>query len=210
MNPWTTIPLDDYESHMAFPAVGQAAMLAREFGRAIAATKPNTVALLGCAGGNGLEHAITANLDKVICVDINPDYIAALKHRYASQIKSLECHACEVEAVRTPSKADLVFGGLIFEYTRLAEAIETVSLLLSEGGDFFALLQSPAPGVSTVSLSPYAQSLSGIVGVFQYIDPAVMVRLSAAKGMGLIEQHQITQDCGKSFTVVRLRKVETR
>ena len=30
-NPWLTIPLEDYESHMALPDVGQAKMLANEF-----------------------------------------------------------------------------------------------------------------------------------------------------------------------------------
>jgi hypothetical protein len=39
-NPWLQIPLDDYESHMSLPAVGQAQMIADQLERAIARWAP--------------------------------------------------------------------------------------------------------------------------------------------------------------------------
>jgi hypothetical protein len=59
-NPWLTIPLADYEAHMALPQVGQAQLLADLFAAELRARSPASVAVLGCAGGNGFEHAPAA------------------------------------------------------------------------------------------------------------------------------------------------------
>jgi hypothetical protein len=206
MNPWTEIPLNDYEGHMAFPAVGQAAMLAEEFGKAIAATRPKSVALLGCAGGNGLDALRGADVERVVCVDINAAYLEVLERRYRREIPGLECHASEVEGFRSHTPVDLVFGGLIFEFTRLEEAVESVSLLLAPKGLFCALLQLPAAGLSTVSPSPHAQSLARVIGFFQYVGPGRLAELCERKALALIEQRVIQLDSGKSFAVVRFAR----
>jgi SAM-dependent methyltransferase len=206
MNPWKSIRLSDYESHMALPAIGQAAMLAEELKNAITTARPTSLALLGCAGGNGLEALRNSSLERIVCVDINPIYLEALKIRYQEDLPNLECHESEVEGFRSPSPVDLVFGGLIFEYTRLEEALESVSRLLGANGEFYALLQMPAPGISTVSPSPYAQSLSGVMGIFQYVAPARMIELSKQKGLTLLENRMIRLESGKSFAVMRFIK----
>lgn len=54
-NPWLAIPLADYEGHMALPAVGQARMLADLFESLLREFLPQSVAIIGCAGGNGFE-----------------------------------------------------------------------------------------------------------------------------------------------------------
>ena len=53
-NPWLTIPLEDYEGHMAMPDVGQAKMLANEFEELLKIYAPTSAALIGCAGGEWL------------------------------------------------------------------------------------------------------------------------------------------------------------
>jgi hypothetical protein len=55
-NPWLSIPAADYEAHMADPAVRQTPFLDAVFARALAAHRPQTVAILGCATGTGLGH----------------------------------------------------------------------------------------------------------------------------------------------------------
>ena len=59
-NPWLTIPLKNYEGHMALPDVGQAKMLAIEFDELLRTYAPISAALIGCAGGNGFEEAAMA------------------------------------------------------------------------------------------------------------------------------------------------------
>src|SRR5438309_637460 len=50
-NPWLQIPLTDYEGHMSLPYVAQADLLADLFGLALQRHLPDSVAVLGCAGG---------------------------------------------------------------------------------------------------------------------------------------------------------------
>ena len=206
MNPWQCIALTDYENHMALPEVGQASMLAAEFARAVADAQPRSLALVGCAGGNGLERLVGVPFERVICVDINASYVEQLRVRYQPQIPNLECCACELERFRTRSSVDLVFGGLVFEYTRLEEALESVALLLSGGGTFVALIQMPASGVPTVSPSPFAHALKGVVDVFQYVAPEVLIASSAKRGLIARGQRRVVLDSGKSFTVLTFRK----
>jgi hypothetical protein len=48
-SPWLTIPLEDYEAHMALPAVGQAQMLAEQLAILIERYAPASVAVMGAA-----------------------------------------------------------------------------------------------------------------------------------------------------------------
>jgi hypothetical protein len=61
-NPWLNIPLDDYEGHMSLPAVGQAQMIAEQLDHA----------LIGCAGGNGLERIAGRPIERVVARDAVP------------------------------------------------------------------------------------------------------------------------------------------
>ena len=60
-NPWLSIPLADYEGHMG--AVKQLDALSALFARALEVCAPESVAVLGIAGGNGLE-SLDATLEK--------------------------------------------------------------------------------------------------------------------------------------------------
>jgi phospholipid N-methyltransferase len=206
MNPWTTVSLHDYEGHMAFPAVGQAAMLADELGRAITEQQPLSVALLGCAGGNGLDQLKSRQLRQVVCLDINADFIRQLEARYSGTIPGLECHVGEVESFRPGFTVDLIFAGLIFEYTRLDEAIVSVAQLVRDGGEVVAILQLPAMTIATVTPSPYAEALGDIAGFFRYVDPPKLASLAAASGLALVEQRTLTLESGKSFVFLKMRK----
>ena len=67
MNPWQDLPLEDYEGHMGSAAVGQLAPLGDIFAEALTRLRPRSVAVLGVAGGNGLEHD-TLDLEPVALV----------------------------------------------------------------------------------------------------------------------------------------------
>ena len=54
-NPWLDVPLADYEGHMALPGIAQAQLLSDEFERVLANFSPVSVAVIGCACGNGLD-----------------------------------------------------------------------------------------------------------------------------------------------------------
>jgi hypothetical protein len=87
-SPWLSIPLADYERHMALPQVGQAAALASEFERLLREHRPAAVALLGCAGGNGLERVDPATTQRVVAPDLNPGYVAGAATACDLQLRS--------------------------------------------------------------------------------------------------------------------------
>ena len=55
-SPWLFLPLEDYEGHIASPGVQPLSVLAELFKRALDYCLPESVAVLGVAGGNGLEQ----------------------------------------------------------------------------------------------------------------------------------------------------------
>lgn len=54
-DPWLQVPLADYEAHMALPSVARSQLLASTLHRVVTRFQPRSLALLGAAGGNGLE-----------------------------------------------------------------------------------------------------------------------------------------------------------
>ena len=82
MNPWLALPLEDYEGHMGSDAVNQLAPLADLFGEALARLRPRSVAILGVAGGNGLQHVDGTITTRVVGIDVNPDYLTATRERF--------------------------------------------------------------------------------------------------------------------------------
>ena len=80
---WLKIPLSDYEGHMGSDTVRQLEPLAGLFGRALELCKPRSVAILGVAGGNGLER-IDCNVTRIVGIDINPEYLKTVRERHGT------------------------------------------------------------------------------------------------------------------------------
>src|SRR5271165_2155312 len=120
-SPWLEIPLQDYEGHMSLPSVGQTPMLADQLEKLVGQHAPSSVAVIGCAGGNGLDRCESAGVRRVVAIDINPGYIAACKIRYAHRLPNLELHCADVESKQLQFEpVDLVYAALIFEYADIA------------------------------------------------------------------------------------------
>lgn len=70
-SPWLEVPLEDYEGHMLAPEVAQLPVLADLFAQALALRRPTSVAVLGVAGGNGLDRVDPALTKRVVGFDCN-------------------------------------------------------------------------------------------------------------------------------------------
>ena len=90
-NPWEEISLDDYEKHMSLESVRQLQALDSIMKKQFSAYPVETAAVLGVAGGNGLEHIDTYKFRRVYGVDINADYLSAVSQRYTQLSGVLEC-----------------------------------------------------------------------------------------------------------------------
>jgi hypothetical protein len=68
-NPWLRVPLADYEGHMRAPGVAQLDALGELFACALRTYVPRSVAVLGVAGGNGLDAVDLRTRRRKRCVE---------------------------------------------------------------------------------------------------------------------------------------------
>ena len=94
-NPWLSIRLQDYEAHMGPDNAKQLSALSDLFKRALDICVPDSVAVLGIAGGNGLEHVNPAIIKRVVGFDINARYLDEVRRRFGTY-PNLELHCVDL------------------------------------------------------------------------------------------------------------------
>lgn len=161
-NPWANIPLADYEAHMALPHVGQAQLLGDVFAAALQRCRPASVAVLGCAGGNGFERVDPAVTPRVVGIDLNAAFLDAARQRFRERIPQLELYVGDLQADAFDfAPVELVYAGLLFEYVDLDAALRRIRPMLAIGGTLVTVVQLPAAAIPEVTPSPYEESGTG-------------------------------------------------
>jgi hypothetical protein len=197
-NPWLNIPIEDYEGHMGPDGVRQLDALADLFARALAFAKPESVAILGAAGGNGLDRIDPAITRRVVAIDINPDYLDAVRSRY-SGCGGLELHAVDLSSQKLEiPPVDLVHAALIFEHTGTGLCLENALSLVKPCGCLSVVLQLPSESAAGVSPSRYS-SIESVRQDFRLIDPAEFRAAIEARGFELQEETRVPLALGKAF-----------
>jgi len=130
VNPWEEISLSDYENHMKLDSVMQLQNMNQMMKGQLNAYPVSSAMILGIAGGNGLEHIDKNKYQKVYGIDINREYLAAVKERYSDISDILECIQLDLieETYKLP-KAELLIANLLIEYigyTYFQKAVEQV------------------------------------------------------------------------------------
>lgn len=116
-NPWETIPLDDYESHMKLDSVRQLQTMNRLMADQFYRYPVRIAMVLGVADGNGLEHVDPERLKTVYGVDLNRDYLAACAARYPHLAETLRLVEADLTAAEPDlPPAELVIANLLVEY----------------------------------------------------------------------------------------------
>jgi predicted TPR repeat methyltransferase len=198
-NPWLTIPLADYEAHMALAEVGQAQLLGDVFAAELRARSPSSVAVLGCAGGNGFEHAPRAL--RVVGVDVNADYVAAARARFAHKLPRLELHVADLERTElTLEPVDLVFAALVLEYVEPGAVLERIAGWLAPLGTLTAVLQLPSADAAEITPSPFT-SLARLAPRLRLLSPERLVQIAARSGLRALDARTVTATGGKRFAV---------
>lgn len=206
-NPWLDIPLSDYESHISLPTIAQAEMLAAQFSNVLQQFSPESVAVIGCAGGNGFDKILPAVTKRVVGVDINPSYIAFAASRYLGRIPSLEFHVADIQSDPLPfDPVDLIYAGLVFEYVALPAALGNLSRVCRPGGRLVSVLQQPSPHMHAVSPSPY-RSIQLLVPIMRLIPPAELSEHAATFGFTLESENTLVLKSEKEFAVQVYRHV---
>jgi Methyltransferase domain len=204
-NPWLEISLDDYEGHMSLPAVGQAQMIAEQLDRALNRWTPTSIAVIGCAGGNGLERIAGSTVEHVVAVDVNPDYIERTRERHAKRLQGLELVCADVQSeslIYEP--VEFTYAALLFEYVALLPALKTLKRNSRPDAILTAVLQLPHSSMHAVSPSPY-KSLGNLAAAMTLVAPEKLCHAAERVGFTVTDSTILELPSGKRFRVQNFR-----
>jgi SAM-dependent methyltransferase len=200
-NPWLSIPLDDYEGHMSLPEVGQAQMIAEQLARSLDRWAPRSIAVIGCAGGNGLDRIAGTTVERVVAVDVNPDYIERTRDRHAQQLRGLELVCADVQSeALIYDPVDFTYAALLFEYVGLLSALKTLKRNSRPDAVLTAVLQLPHSSVPAISPSPYT-SLGNLATAMTLVAPEKLCQAAERVGFTVADSTILELSSGKRFCV---------
>lgn len=208
-NPWLEISLADYEAHMALPTVGQLRLIADQLDVLVKTYSPLSVAILGCAGGNGFDRLIGTRASRVVGVDINPEYIESARQRYAQHIPGLELLVADVQSSAPLFEpVDLIYAALVLEYVDLPHTMSFLQQHCKPNGVLAVLSQLPHDAIAHVSPSPYT-SLQRLASSMRLVSQEELSRLAMEFGFSAECSRVVTSVGGKHFGVdeFRLRRI---
>jgi hypothetical protein len=184
---------------MALPSVAQSQLLGTTLQRVVSTFRPRSLALLGAAGGNGLELVDPGIVSRVAAIDFNPEYLEACARRHSSSFSRFEAVLHDLsQGPPVFAPVDCVYAGLVLEYLNPEPRYADLLSLVADGGVFAALVQLPSPSLPEVSDSPFAK-LAQLQSAFCFVDPRRMHDSLGALGCSLISDERFDLATGKSF-----------
>jgi hypothetical protein len=183
---------------MSAEGVGQLAVVADLFKITINYCCPRSIAVLGVAGGNGLEHINSTVTQRIVGVDINQRYLDEVQRRFDA-LPGLELHCRDLadREFRLPP-VELVHAALIFEHAGLGFALENALSLVAPGGRFSVVLQLPSMEEQDIARTKYT-SMQSVKQCFALIDIANLQNLLEQKGFQLVMQERRALPAGKAL-----------
>lgn len=200
-NPWFKVPLLDYEAHMSMPQVAQAAMLAEVFADLLKAYSPRSVAVIGCAGGNGFERISPEVTTRVVGIDINPAYVGVCGARFDGRIPELELVVGDIENDEFSfAPVDLVYAALVLEYVDVAAALTHILPMLVPGGTLGTVVQLPGFTALTVTPSPFVR-VQALRDIMHFVSPTALQSVAEKEGFEQARSRLVSTRAGKEFQV---------
>jgi ubiquinone/menaquinone biosynthesis C-methylase UbiE len=198
-NPWLLIPAADYERHMADPEVGQHDFLNDVIKDVLKRHPPKKMLVAGCATGNGFEHIDYNTVEKVVAIDINPEYIEILRRRFVKHLDKIETICSDINECGFHGAAfDLIHCALIFEYLDPEKTLGRLRRWLARDGWMSVVLQMPDPASPLVTDTAY-KSLRRLEGFMRLLDPEDLNMIAAANGLNIQESRTCRLLSGKKF-----------
>ena len=197
-NSWLAVPLPEYEQHMSSMEVQQLGALSDLFAEAIRYCRPYSIAVLGIAGGNGLDHVDSSITARVVGLDVNPLYLEAVRQRY-SHLPGLELYFVDLSEQHVDLEpVQLVHAALIFEHAGVDCCLENAISMIVPGGLLSIVLQLPTESGQTVGTSQFS-SIQNLKSHFSLISPSWLRESLAGRGFQLIHQTTRALPAGKGF-----------
>ena len=197
-NPWLSIPLADYEGHMDSPEVQQSDVLSELFADALSRCRPESIAVLGIAGGNGLRHIDRAVARRVVGLDLNPEYLEAVRSRYAP-VCDLELHCVDLAKQRIAIEpVQLVHAALVFEHAGVDICLQNALSLVAPGGALSVVLQLPTESHQNVGASRFP-SMQRLRSDFSLVERLWLRRTLEQRDFRLTHETERSLPAGKGF-----------
>ena len=174
------------------------AALSDLFAEAIARCRPHSVAVLGIAGGNGLDRIDGSVTTRIVGLDLNPHYLEAVRQRH-SHLQGLELYCVDLAAQRLEIEpVELVHAALIFEHAGVDCCLENAISMVAAGGNLSVVLQLPAEGGKAEVTSRFP-SIDSLGSDFSTISPEWLSETLARRGFRLGHQTTRALPAGKTF-----------
>jgi SAM-dependent methyltransferase len=188
---------------MGLPEVGQLAALEAIFADDLREIRPRSVAVIGCATGNGFGQIDPTVTRRIVGVDLNPEYLEILRSRHATRLANLELICGDIESADLGGPDfDLIHAALIFEYVDCGRALDRIVPALRHAGRLTAVLQMPSDQAPTVSRTA-VESVRALGAILKLVEPSKLIALAASRGAALIDQRRVPLPGGKSFLVLK-------
>lgn len=196
-NPWESIDLSDYESHMSLDNVGQLQALNALMKEQLFSRGVKSVMILGVAGGNGLEHIKRGDFERVYGVDINPEYLAECGKRFPALSEVLETICADLlgDDLKLPH-SELLIADLVIEYIGYERFGKAVKLVKPE---YVSCVIQINTDNSFVSDSPYLHKFDRLDEVHQQIGPKALTDVMRELGYAQNSQTEMALPNGKKL-----------
>lgn len=198
MSAWLEVPIDDYEGHMRTAGVEQLDVLAELFAEVLRMCRPASVAILGVAGGNGLDAIDPAITTRVVGVDVNQRYLDVTRTRFA-HLSGLDLHCVDLARETLAIEAvDLVHAAVVFEHAGTGRCLDNALALVAPDGHLSVVLQLPSDVQHAISPSPFV-TMRGLGRDFAFVDRDGFIRTLGTRGWRV--HHETTRPLpgGKAF-----------
>ncbi len=207
-NPWLKISAADYEGHMSAPSVMQLQMLSKIFADVLNEFSPKAIAVLGCTTGNGFEHLVGRNIKRIVGVDINPEYLAVCRKRYADKLPQLKLLCEDLSTLDlAASSFDLIYAALIFEYVDVDKLLAKIADWLKPDGVLSVVLQLQSESLLPVSETLF-ESVKTLAPFIKLVTPEAFEQNAAKLKLVLSENNLIELPGGKKFAVTYFKKTK--
>jgi len=188
-NPWEKISLEDYENHMKLSTVQQLQKLNEIMKSQIYQYEIETVAILGVAGGNGLEHIDSTKIKVVYGIDINQNYLDVCKEKYKNLKDCLVLKKLDLSNISNDLPvSDIIIANLFIEYIGIDMFIKQLSKIFPP---YVSCVIQENLDINFVSDSPYVKAFDEISVLHRDIEKGSLVKAISTIGYSLIfsEEH---------------------
>jgi ubiquinone/menaquinone biosynthesis C-methylase UbiE len=204
-NPWLNIPLSDYEAHMALPGVVQAQLLAKILADQLQSLRPSSLAVIGCAGGNGFERIDSDVTLRVVGVDLNGLYLMEARNRFQNAFRALELVEGDIQTGAVSfDPVEMIYAAMILEYVNVDATFLQMRRLLIPAGTLVTVIQLSNADIPAVTPSPYS-SLQSLAPIMRFIAPEFLPEVASRNGLTQTSSSTRKVPGGKVFQVQTFR-----